>query len=148
MAEPLVLHALRNKRAELSGEVIRAEKEVARLRAGLASLDVTILLFDPTAKPATIKPRQKRTGPNRFRAGEFSRAVLAVLRSFDMPLTVREIAAKVADGTGLDSPPQPRWTKPSRACAPRWPGPREGLVCEKVGKVPMRWRTDGPLSSP
>ena len=33
MAEPLVLHGLRNKRAELAGEVIRVEKEVARLRA-------------------------------------------------------------------------------------------------------------------
>ena len=96
MSEPLVLHALRNKRAELSGAIIRAAKDLARLHAGLASLDHTILLFDPTAKPATIKLRQKRGSPPRFRAGEFSRAVfeVAVLRGADAAVTVREIAER------------------------------------------------------
>jgi hypothetical protein len=39
MAEPHVLSALREKRAELSGELIGAENRTARLRADLESLD-------------------------------------------------------------------------------------------------------------
>jgi hypothetical protein len=139
MAEPLVLHTLRSKRAELSGAIIQAEKALARLHAGLASLDVTIRLFDPDAKPASIKPRQKRP-PTRFRAGEFSRAVLAVLRAAASPLTVREMTVRVAEATGLDVSTTAAMGQALASVRAALARPHDGLVCEKRGKEPMVWR--------
>jgi hypothetical protein len=39
MADPHVISALRSKRAELSGELIAAEKRIVQLRADIDSLD-------------------------------------------------------------------------------------------------------------
>ena len=139
MSEPLVLHALRSKRAELSGALLLAEREAARIRAALGSIDTTIRLFDPDAKPATIKPRVKRATSARFRPGEMTRAVWTVLRKAQEPLTVREIAERLAEAAGLDM----GTTKAAnlvvanvRAALAR---PHEGLSCEKNGKEPMRY---------
>jgi hypothetical protein len=43
MADPHIISALREKRAELSGELIAAEKRIVELRADIDSLDRTIL---------------------------------------------------------------------------------------------------------
>ena len=48
MAETHVISALREKRAELSGELIAAEKRIIQLRADLESLDGALRVFDPT----------------------------------------------------------------------------------------------------
>jgi hypothetical protein len=95
MADPHVISALRAKRAELSGELIAAEKRIIELRADLGSLDRTIRVFDPTAEPHTIRPilRRKKTLIPR---GQCSRAVLDMLRRADEPMTAREIAAELA----------------------------------------------------
>jgi hypothetical protein len=56
-----VISGLIAKRAELSGDIIEAEKRIARLRADLDCLDATIRLFDPKIAPKAIRPRVKRT---------------------------------------------------------------------------------------
>jgi hypothetical protein len=137
MAEPLVIHALRNKRAELSGAIIQAEKDLARLRADLCGLDATIRLFDPTAKPASIKPRLRRAEATRFRAGEFSRAVLASLRGAGSPLTVREITWRVALATGLGVSTTASMRASNRQCAGR-----AGLAARGGGVREARQRAD------
>jgi hypothetical protein len=113
---------------------------LADTQASLTSIDNTMRLFDPEAKPATIKPRVKRQHPNRFRAGEFSRAIMAVLRQADKPLTIREIAERVGPACGLDM----STTKAAhhvvasvRAALAR---PHDGVKCEKNGKESMVWR--------
>ena len=47
MAELHVMHALRNKRAELAGTLIQLEQQLVRQRADLTHLDATMRLFDP-----------------------------------------------------------------------------------------------------
>jgi hypothetical protein len=103
MSNSFVISGLTAKRAELSGESGEAEKRLERLRADLDSLDATIRLFDPTAKPSTIKPKVKRTAKQQFRTGELTRVTLSVLRKAERPMTVREIAAEVATVCGLDT---------------------------------------------
>jgi hypothetical protein len=60
MADPHVISALKAKRAELSGELIAAEKRILQLREDIASLDRTIRVFDPTAEPHAIRPILRR----------------------------------------------------------------------------------------
>ena len=63
MTDPHVISALREKRAELSGELIAAEKRIVQLRADIGSLDGAIHVFDPTAEPDKIRPILRRKKP-------------------------------------------------------------------------------------
>jgi hypothetical protein len=110
MTETHVISALRQKRAEMSGELMQAEKRIIQLRADLTALDATIRVFDPTIAPSAIRPRVKRKPPAIFRHGQFSRTVLAVLHRATAPMMAREIAQQVAldhrletDGRAMDA---------------------------------------------
>ena len=103
MADPHVISALRQKRAELSGELIAAEKRILQLRDDIASLDRTIRMFDPTAEPHTIRPILRRKKPTLIPRGQCSRAVLDILRRADAPMTAREIAVHLAERYQMDA---------------------------------------------
>ena len=47
MAEPHVITALSKKRAELSGDIERMQRELTEAISPLEKLDATLLLFDP-----------------------------------------------------------------------------------------------------
>ena len=96
MADPHVISALREKRAELSGELIAAENRIVQLRADIDSLDRTIRIFDPTSEPHTIRPILRRKKPTLIPRGQCSRAILDMLRQAVAPMTAREIAAQLA----------------------------------------------------
>ena len=96
MADPHVISTLKAKRAELSGDLIAAEKRIVELRADIGSLDRTIRVFDPTAEPHTIRPILRRKKPTLIPRGQCSRAILDMLRHADSPMTAREIAAQLA----------------------------------------------------
>ena len=51
MAEPHVIGALRNKRAELAGMLRQLEQQLVQQRANLAHVDATMRLFDPDIRP-------------------------------------------------------------------------------------------------
>jgi hypothetical protein len=103
MADPHVISTLRSKRAELSGELIAAEKRIEQLRDDIVSLDGAIRVFDPTAAPDKIRPILRRKKPTLIRRGQCGRAVLDTLRDGNTALTVREIAAQLAARYQLDA---------------------------------------------
>jgi hypothetical protein len=103
MADPHVISALRSKRAELSGELIAAEKRIAQLRADIGSLDGAIRVFDPTSEPHKIRPILRRKKPAFIPRGQCSRAILDMLRAADAPMTAREIAAQLAARYQIDA---------------------------------------------
>jgi hypothetical protein len=103
MADPHVITTLKAKRAELSGELIAAEKRIVELRADISSLDRTIRVFDPTSEPHTIRPILRRKKPTLIPRGQCSRAVLDMLRSADGPMTAREIATQLAARYQMDT---------------------------------------------
>jgi hypothetical protein len=103
MADPHVISVLREKRAELSGELIVAEKRILQLRDDISSLDRTIRVFDPTAEPHTIRPILRRKRPTLIPRGQCSRAVLDMLRHVDAPMTAREITAQLAARYQMDT---------------------------------------------
>jgi hypothetical protein len=103
MADPHVISALKQKRAELSGELIAAEKRIVQLRDDVSSLDRTMQVFDPTAEPHTIRPILRRKKPTLIPRGQCSRAVLDILRHAECPMTAPEIAGQLAARYQMDA---------------------------------------------
>ena len=139
MAEPHIINALRNKRAELSGDRAQTEARSQTLQSEIAAVDITLRLFDPSQKPATIKPRIKRTKAARFRPGEFSRSLLGIIREAREPMTVRELTHAVAQVHGLDVTSKEAFNKLMANTRETVSKPREGVVRETVDGV-YRWR--------
>ena len=102
MAEPHVVAALRDKRAEVSGTLVDLEKRIGQHRADLLHVDAVLRLFAPDLEPAAIGPRAVRRGNEWFRPGELARLVLDVLRTAPAPLSIREITGQVMQRRGLE----------------------------------------------
>jgi hypothetical protein len=95
MAEPHVIGALRNKRAELAGTVMQLERQLLRQRADLTHLDATLRLFDPTTRLTEIRPRRQYMRNAWFRHGECLRLIYDALREAGQPATTRELCERI-----------------------------------------------------
>ena len=95
MAEPHIIGALRNKRAELAGMLRQLEQQLAQQRTNLAHVDATMRLFDPDMRPKDIRPKQPRTRNAWFRPGECLRLIYDELREATQPVTTRELAERI-----------------------------------------------------
>lgn len=94
-----IVSALITKRAELAGEIKRAESTISRLRENLLHLDATLAIFDPTVQASAIPARVKRVRPYDFKHGHFRRTLLGVLREANGPMSAKDIAERlIADG--------------------------------------------------
>src|SRR3954452_13744875 len=67
MAEPHVVVALRDKRAELSGGIADLEKRIGQHRADLLHVDAVLRLFAPDLEPAAIPSKAVRQPSGWFR---------------------------------------------------------------------------------
>ena len=95
MAEPHVISALSNKRAELAGIVSQLERQLAQQQANLAHLDATMRLFDPDIQPNRIRPKQPRVRSVWFRPGECLRLIYDSLREVAHPMTTHQLAERI-----------------------------------------------------
>ncbi|HRN84745.1 MAG TPA: hypothetical protein PK857_07975, partial [Hyphomicrobium sp.] len=95
MAEPHVITALSRKRAELSGDIERLQRELSDKIAALEKLDATLLLFDPSYEITSIKPKVFRPPEDWSKRGEMTRIILGVMRKASEPLTSSDIAAQL-----------------------------------------------------
>ena len=102
MAEPHVVAALRDKRAELSGTIADLEKRLGQHRADLLHVDAVLRLFAPDLEPAAIRPTAVRRPNPWFKPGELARMMLDILRVAPTPRSIREITAQVMQRRGLD----------------------------------------------
>lgn len=94
-----IVSALIAKRAELAGEIKRAESTVSRLRDNLLHLDATLAIFDSTVQASAIPVRVKRIRPYDFKHGHFRRTLLGILREANGPMSAKDIAERlIADG--------------------------------------------------
>jgi hypothetical protein len=103
MADSRVVSAPREKRAELSGELIAAEKRIVQLRADLESIDGALRVFDPLIAAHKIRPVLRRRQALALPRGQGSRIIMDALRRADAPLTVREIAERIAADYRFDA---------------------------------------------
>lgn len=102
MAEPHVISALSKKRAELSGDIERMQRELTDAIAALEKLDATLLLFDPSYEIASIKPKAFRPPADWSKRGEMTRIILGIMRKASEPLTSSDIAAQLIAERALD----------------------------------------------
>jgi hypothetical protein len=97
MADTLLLHTLRRKRAYLQGEIEAKECQLGCLRDDLETIDRMIRLVDAGTDPNTIKgirPAQRLEG---FKQGDHTKLCFAILREAGEPLTAPQIARQVAE---------------------------------------------------
>src|SRR5918994_2165496 len=91
--------ALREKRAELTGQIKTLERQIKAHKAELVHLDATMRLFDPTFDPRTVKPG-KAARIHLFKQGELGRLILDALRRANGPLSTAAVASAVAEAIG------------------------------------------------
>ncbi len=101
MAQSPVIHALRDKRARLAGEIAALERRTNQVRADLVHVDVTLRLFgaDPDGiAPISPAPRRSPHFPN----GGIRQTCLSAFRiAGGKPLSAHDIAEGVMRGMGL-----------------------------------------------
>ena len=102
MGDTFVISGLTQKRAEIFGLIIDLEARMRQARADLAHVDATILLFDPDANPAGIKPKRSSDRSGWFENGEKSRLVRDALRTTGQPVAADDVVRHVMEEKGLD----------------------------------------------
>src|SRR5689334_1930085 len=70
------LAELIEKRAELAGEIIQAEKRVRELRADLAHVEATIRILRPGIELGKVGPRRVEFWPRYFKRGTLAKLIL------------------------------------------------------------------------
>ena len=104
MAQSIIIHALTEKRAEVSGRIHDLEERTRQARADLAHIDATLLLFDPDAKPAAIRARLPAKGRSSlFANGEISRRCREAIRDArGEPVAAESVVRQAIADKGLD----------------------------------------------
>ena len=74
------LKELFDKRAEIAGQIIQAEKQVRQLRADLAHVEATIRILRPGTELPKIVPRRVEFRPRYFKRGQLTRLIRDYLR--------------------------------------------------------------------
>lgn len=101
--DTFVLTGLVKKRAELAGDIERAQTDLQRMVRDLENLDSTILLFDADYEVKAIKSKTFRPPANWSKRGEMTRIILSILRQAAEPLTTRDIAFQLMQERALDT---------------------------------------------
>jgi len=97
MTEPLIIHTLNEKRAEILGQIKACEAQIASARHDLAHVNATIELF---AAPERQRARYI-VSHGFFRKGEIADICVRHL-GVDLELTTRELAERVMAERDLD----------------------------------------------
>jgi len=86
------LTELFDKRAELAGEILQAEKRARELRADLAHVEATIRILRPGIELPKVVPKRVEYRPRHFKRGELTRLCLDYIREHaNAPITVADI---------------------------------------------------------
>ncbi len=92
------LAALRERRAEIAGEITSLEERLRYLRQAVEHVDGALALFDPDGNPALIKPKKPYHRVKLFGAGKLNRLILDALREATGPLSTAEVVERLCAG--------------------------------------------------
>jgi hypothetical protein len=120
------LHALKDKRATLAGEIADLKKQLQWRQTQLDHVDACLTIFEPTGDPSTIPAKMVRKRVKLFRQGELGRLIVDALRRAGKPIGTHAIATALLDAGGYGESARPSLT-------PRVRGNLAYL--EKAGKV-------------
>jgi hypothetical protein len=86
------LTELFDKRAEIAGEIVQAEKRAKDLRADLAHVEATIRILRPGIELPKVVPKRIEYRPRYFKRGQLTRLCLDYIRAHaGEPITVADI---------------------------------------------------------
>jgi hypothetical protein len=88
------LAALRERRAEVSGEILQLQSRLRHLRASLCHLDASLAILDPERDPKAI-PNKRVRRVKLFGQGKLNRMVMDALREGARPMTTLEITEAI-----------------------------------------------------
>ncbi len=86
--------ALRERRAELSGEIARIESRLRTLRTSIGHLDASLAILDPERDPKAI-PSKRTRRVKLFGHGKLNCMVMDALREGARPMTTLEITKAI-----------------------------------------------------
>lgn len=101
MGEPVVLLALIRKRAELAGEVQKAQAKLDLLLADLAAVDRVLSISGFAGDAEAIPPKVRGAPTERADANRLRQFVTDTLANTETPIRSSEIAAAYMDATGI-----------------------------------------------
>ena len=97
-ANRYAMAALRERRAEMSGELTRLERQVRHLKASMVHMDATLRLMDPERDPNEIPSKRPYVRTKLFGAGKLNRLIMDAMRKGARPMST----AEVVDGIVAD----------------------------------------------
>jgi len=103
MADPHVISALRDKRAEIAGLIDSLERKIGQHRADLVHIDSVLRLYQPEHDPTEIKPKRLHRRNRYFGRHELSRLCLGTFRDAGESLSTADIVAHVIEAKGFDA---------------------------------------------
>ena len=95
------LHALRERRSELSGEIASLKRRIANLKETILHLDGALRAFDPAINPEDIPDKRFIRNVKPFGGGKMNRMIFTVLRRAGKPLSTQEVVEGVAAELGF-----------------------------------------------
>ena len=96
------LKALRERRAFMTGELVKLDERRRYLIESMEHLDATLAMLAPDYDPTLVKARFPRRKSNLFGAGKLNAMILSVLRKADRPMTQREVTTGVRIEAGFE----------------------------------------------
>jgi hypothetical protein len=134
--------ALRERRAEIAGEITALDKRLAHLRDMLVHIDATLRLFDPDADPSRIAPKRPYRRVKLFGSGKLNRLVLSALRDGARPMTTGEVIAAIVAELGYGPDAAKAMSHRVRANL-LYLSKGRGLVVKEGERQSARWKLAG-----
>lgn len=135
------IHALKDRRATLAGEVIKFKQAIRDREKQLAHLDGCLRVLDPDYRANTVPPKRLRN-VKLFGGGELNRLILDALRRADGPLSNQEIAAAIVEAKGYGADALPALARRVRANLTYLASKRRAVT--KIGdRSTARWTLAG-----
>lgn len=88
------VHALKDRRATLAGEIVRFKQGIRDREQQLQHLDATLRILDPDYRSDTVAPKRLRQ-VKLFGGGELNRLIADALRRAEKPISCTDIAAAI-----------------------------------------------------
>src|SRR5262245_46438258 len=131
------IHALKDRRATLAGEIAHFKQGIRDREDALAHLDATLRILDPEYRADTIAPKRLRR-VKLFGGGELNRLIIDALRKANgAPLSTPEIADAIIAAKGYGEDAKPALIRRVRANLSYL---RRGSRVEKTGnRMTARW---------
>ncbi len=99
-ANKYALAALRERWAEMSGQLTKLEGQIRHIKATMVHLDATLRLFDPDRDPEAIPSKRPYVLTKLFGAGKLNRLILGAMRKGAKPMSTAEVGAGIVEELG------------------------------------------------